>query len=463
MENPTAWVFIALALVVLTFVLANGLQAKFKIPAVLTMLFVGLIFNWAFIQTGYVGVDPTASVDNGGYIVMQTVFQILMLPTLVYLMYAAGNGINPKVVKKMGYKGVSMSIAPFMAEALLWSLLLFSIHYMTGGWMTGLDDFKTHHAWAFALLIGLGLASATPGVVTPKLKSMMAEGKIGVKEETMVSTALSLESITGFILFIITYTLLGVELGDKGEAMDLVWLISMMTIPVIFAYISAKVYTEKIVPLTSNMQNKMLGNVALFVIFSMYAFVLYGFGDIINLSSAYIRTKPWYNGPIAILSFGYFVGLFLQKTEDKPGKLTESASTVGTWGLGLYMIFGQPALFINTTASLEKPNDIFTNWEFLLIAIAFTLFIVFFKYWMGLLVYKNEDAKTRKVVAAGTLAKGNAAFVHTTIALLALGQQGAGVSGTILGAYETQAITLAFLSAVLNVPIWDNLMDRAVA
>jgi len=76
--------------------------------------------------------------------------------------------------------------------------------------------------------------------------------------------------------------------------------------------------------------------------------------------------------------------------------------------------------------------------------------MIFVKKYVSYLSLGKYDARTRDIVSSGLIAKGNALFIHTSIALLALSNMD--VDENILKAYQTSAITLAMVSAIINIP-----------
>jgi len=66
----------------------------------------------------------------------------------------------------------------------------------------------------------MGLASAVPGVVTPKLGGLLSQGKITEEQSSMISTGMALENVIGFVLFVILYTIIGATSGT-GSLVDM--------------------------------------------------------------------------------------------------------------------------------------------------------------------------------------------------------------------------------------------------
>ncbi|WP_087023033.1 cation:proton antiporter [Thaumasiovibrio subtropicus] len=152
---------------------ASKLVAKFRLPGVLGMVFVGGVIGH------YVGDNLPASFDESATFLKSLALTIILLK--------AGLGISVDQLRRAGRAAVLMTFVPCLFEG---AALTYIFH-----WLFGFD-------WAVAGLTAFMIAAVSPAVVVPTMLEMKAKG-FGKKREvpTIVLAGASVDDVIAITLF----------------------------------------------------------------------------------------------------------------------------------------------------------------------------------------------------------------------------------------------------------------------
>jgi NhaP-type Na+/H+ or K+/H+ antiporter len=173
---------VSLALIILTGLLADYLFTKIKIPGLVGMLFVGIIFGPFVLDI----IEPE----------LMTISEDLRMTALVIILLRAGLAVKKDTLNKVGKSALVMSFLPAFFEGVAITLIapiFFEIDYIE------------------AAILGAVLAGASPAVIFP---SMIGFINRNMGSEKGIPTMILSASAVNIIFVVVIFTvLLGVSTG----------------------------------------------------------------------------------------------------------------------------------------------------------------------------------------------------------------------------------------------------------
>ena len=179
-----------LAIIVILALLANWCCEKVKIPGLLGMILVGIIF-------GPYGVPHCNLISP----LISEMSAELRTGALIIILIRAGLGLDRKTLNKVGIPALKMSCIPCLVE---------------GGTVTLIAHYLLKLDWAAAGMLGFIIAAVSPAVVVPQMLNIKAKG-YGKEREvpTLILAGASVDDVFAITLF-------GVFLSaGMGEAVNI--------------------------------------------------------------------------------------------------------------------------------------------------------------------------------------------------------------------------------------------------
>jgi solute carrier family 9B (sodium/hydrogen exchanger), member 1/2 len=139
-----------LAIIVILALLANLACEKIKIPGLLGMILVGILFG----PYGIPGCNIISPMINEMSAELRTA-------ALIIILIRAGLGLNRQTLNKVGIPALKMSCIPCLLE---------------GGAVTLVAHYLLELAWAPSGMLGFIIAAVSPAVVVPQMLDIKAKG-----------------------------------------------------------------------------------------------------------------------------------------------------------------------------------------------------------------------------------------------------------------------------------------------
>jgi solute carrier family 9B (sodium/hydrogen exchanger), member 1/2 len=165
-----------LAIIVILALLANLACEKIKIPGLLGMILVGILFG----PYGIPGCNIISPMINEMSAELRTA-------ALIIILIRAGLGLNRQTLNKVGIPALKMSCIPCLLE---------------GGAVTLVAHYLLELAWAPSGMLGFIIAAVSPAVVVPQMLDIKAKG-YGKENEvpTLILAGASVDDVFAITLF----------------------------------------------------------------------------------------------------------------------------------------------------------------------------------------------------------------------------------------------------------------------
>ncbi|MCF6176308.1 MAG: cation:proton antiporter [Victivallaceae bacterium] len=165
-----------LAIIVILALLANWCCEKIKIPGLLGMILVGIIF-------GPYGI-PSCNLISP---LISEMSAELRTGALIIILIRAGLGLNRQTLNKVGIPALKMSCIPCLVE---------------GGTVTLIAHYLLKLDWAASGMLGFIIAAVSPAVVVPQMLDIKAKG-YGKEREvpTLILAGASIDDVFAITLF----------------------------------------------------------------------------------------------------------------------------------------------------------------------------------------------------------------------------------------------------------------------
>lgn len=165
-----------LAIIVAVALFVNWCCEKVKIPGLLGMIAVGIIFG----PYGIPGCNLISPLINNMSLELRTA-------ALIVILIRAGLGLNRQTLNKVGIPALKMSCIPCLLE---------------GGSITLIAHYLLKLPWAPSGMLGFIIAAVSPAVVVPQMLDIKAKG-YGKKREvpTLILAGASIDDVFAITLF----------------------------------------------------------------------------------------------------------------------------------------------------------------------------------------------------------------------------------------------------------------------
>ena len=165
-----------LAIIVIIALFVNWCCEKVKIPGLLGMILVGIVF-------GPHGIPHCNLISP----LIESMSSELRTAALIVILIRAGLGLNRKTLNKVGLPALKMSFIPCLFE---------------GGTVTLISHYLFSLSWASSGMLGFIIAAVSPAVVVPQMLDIKAKG-YGKEREvpTLILAGASIDDVFAITLF----------------------------------------------------------------------------------------------------------------------------------------------------------------------------------------------------------------------------------------------------------------------
>ncbi|MBF2056165.1 MAG: cation:proton antiporter [Cyanobacterium sp. T60_A2020_053] len=257
---------ISIVLVLLGGFLAGQLVKKIKLPPLLGMILIGIIFGSQF--TNILAPSLLDSADNFRTIAVMT---ILM---------KAGLGLDREKLKQQGSVALRLGFLPAIFEALV--VMILAVILLDFSWVTG-------------LLLGCILSPESPAVIVPgmlRLKSLGWGVKKGIPDAILTGSALS--DVLLLLVFSLLINFLSQDKNFNLDSLTLlpIQLITQVVLGVLIGWITAYLFVYLFI------KQKWSENIVQETFLSASIAV-----GLVKIAEIY----PIFSGYLAVMSFGFFL------------------------------------------------------------------------------------------------------------------------------------------------------------
>ncbi len=299
----------SLAAVVLLCLFLDWLLSKARIPALIGMLFVGVLFGPAVLNF----LDPS----------LLAVGSDLRMIALIVILLRSGLELSRESLHKVGFHAILLSFLPALFEA--------STVMLIGPPLLGLSLLES-------AILGCVLGAVSPAVVVPMMVSCIQE-KRGTEKgiPTLVLAGASMDDVTVIVAFSIV---LGLYVGDT---MNLAWTLAGIPLSIIFGIAAGLAIGLVLIRIFVRFNPRATKRVLSML---MICILLVELGDV--LESLHIP----FAALLAVMSIGFII---LEKREHMAHELSAKLGKI--WVFAQILLFTMVGSQVDLTAAWEVGLD----------------------------------------------------------------------------------------------------------